>query len=104
GGGLLTSEYLARLLEKDYAGEDRGAVADRMERARSERSSDDFYMPAGSKGPTDRMGGAEERAPEPIRTPPEAREQAVDSAPAPPLTAPSGAPVELPEGAEAPDD
>jgi Tfp pilus assembly protein PilF len=64
-----TAEYLARLLQEDYAGDDVGAVTRDLERESSEKSSEQFYLPAGSSGPRDQMGGAEEQAPEPVRTP-----------------------------------
>src|SRR5690606_31462181 len=92
-------------LEKDYAGEDRGVIADRVERERSEKKANDIYLPAGSKGPSDRMGGAADRAPEPIRTPPESREQARrPKREEAPLTAPEGAPIDAPEPEEEADD
>lgn len=74
-GGLhvdVTAEYLARLLRKDYAGADEGAIVKEIDRPDAQRSSDDrrhFYMPAGSEGPITKMGGAAETAPVPVRTP-----------------------------------
>ncbi len=70
GGGIVAAEYLARLLREDYAGEDEGVIEDRFERPDAERKVDkkDFFMPAGNEGPITKMGGAEEVAPEPVRS------------------------------------
>jgi hypothetical protein len=73
GGGSYTAEYLARLLRKDYEGEDRGVIEDRIERPDAERvtENDDgrhFYMPAGAAGPATKMGGAAEKTLRPVRT------------------------------------
>ncbi len=65
----VTAEYLARLLNEDYAGDERGVLVNEIERPDAEKRTEQFYMPAGSKGPVDTMGGAEEKGPEPIRTP-----------------------------------
>lgn len=64
----INAEYLARLLREDYDGAEDGVVA------MDEVSFDDdevhaVYLPAGGKGPITDMGGAEDIAPEPIRTP-----------------------------------
>lgn len=66
---IYTAEYLARLLERDYEGEDVGAITDEWERSDHEAERDDYYLPAGSLGPTDQMEGAEEVSVEPERTP-----------------------------------
>lgn len=67
----VTAEYLARLLNEDYAGEDRGDLVDLkdMDRPDAEKKNNQHYMPAGNKGPVDKMGGADDTAPTPIRTP-----------------------------------
>ncbi|MFT6377391.1 MAG: tetratricopeptide (TPR) repeat protein [bacterium] len=62
------AEYLERLLQEDYAGEDQGVISDKIEREDSERSSDNSYLPAGQDGETAEMGGAEDVGEE-IRTP-----------------------------------
>lgn len=77
GGGdemAFTAEYIARLLQEDYAGDEVGAIAKEIERPEAEKSQNDpnkYYLPAGNEGPTDHMGGAEQKAPEPVRTPEE---------------------------------
>lgn len=84
GGGsvMITAEYLARLLREDYAGDQTGVIEreiDRPDASRKSERENQFYLPAGSKGPITKMGGAEETAPEPIRTPPEPEELPVPS-------------------------
>ena len=73
-----TAEYLARLLTKDYAGDDQGVVSREVERPESERKivqDNQTYLPAGAAGPKDTMGGAErvtvvpKRDPEPAKAP-----------------------------------
>ena len=71
--GAYTAEYLARLLEEDYAGADDGVVKP-QERETGEKPNESFYLPAGSKGPVEDMGGAantgdEVRAPIPDEEP-----------------------------------
>lgn len=70
--GLFSAEYLARLLRKDYEGDRKGVVEDRIERPDAERVADDdrdhYYMPAGSIGPATNMGGAAEKTLRPVRT------------------------------------
>jgi tetratricopeptide (TPR) repeat protein len=70
GGHPMSAEYLARLLRNDLEGEDQGVIAEQVERPRAEKKveNNDLYMPAGGKGPVTRMGGAEETAPNPVRT------------------------------------
>lgn len=63
-----TAEYLARLLEEDYAGSEDGALA-LQERPDADRSSDHVYLPSGDRGPTDAMGGSEEVALEVVKAP-----------------------------------
>jgi tetratricopeptide (TPR) repeat protein len=82
-----TAEYLARLLTRDYAGDDQGVVAREIERPEAERKiekDNQTYLPAGAQGPKDTMGGAErvtvvpKRDPEPAKAPkvePEAEEE-----------------------------
>ena len=65
----VTAEYLARLLNEDFAGEEDGALTKSIDRPDAEKKSRNIYMPAGNKGPVDRMGGADDTAPTPIRTP-----------------------------------
>jgi tetratricopeptide (TPR) repeat protein len=72
-GSNYSAEYLARLLRKDYAGEEQGVIEDKIDRPEAERDAqnDDgrhFYMPAGSAGPATKMGGASERSLRPVRT------------------------------------
>ena len=96
-----SAEYLARLLREDLDGEDQGVIEhlDRIERPDAERETEDFYMPAGNEGPITDMGGAEETAPEPIRTDeedqvPVPREQVEEQMP---LFAENGTPIQAPE-------
>lgn len=49
-------EYIARLLEGDYAGEDEG-IPERSDRPEHEEEAPSFYMPAGNDGPLDALGG-----------------------------------------------
>jgi len=65
----VTAEYLARLLNEDFAGDESGVVTREIDRPAAEKKSKQIYMPAGSRGPVDRMGGAEDTAPTPIRVP-----------------------------------
>lgn len=105
-GVTVTAEYLARLLKEDYAGDEQGVMERELERPDAERKvdtrdkPDQFYIPAGSEGPITNMGGAEDRAPEPVRTRPEDDEFEVpvrrEEATAP-LFAEQGTPIELPE-------
>jgi tetratricopeptide (TPR) repeat protein len=64
-----TAEYLERLLKKDYAGDDEGAITRDLERDAAEKKAKEIYIPAGADGPDDDKGGAEDQAPEPVRTP-----------------------------------
>ncbi|NCG17951.1 MAG: tetratricopeptide repeat protein [Rhodobacterales bacterium] len=66
---FFTAEYLARLLKEDYAGDDEGVISRDFDREDIGKDSKAIYMPAGHDGPTDKMGGAEETAPDPVRTP-----------------------------------
>ncbi|MCB9678482.1 MAG: tetratricopeptide repeat protein [Alphaproteobacteria bacterium] len=68
-GSDWTAEYLARLLKKDYAGEDEGYIErlERPEDGRQEKRS--IYLPAGNEGPVTKLGGAEEVAPDAVRAP-----------------------------------
>jgi tetratricopeptide (TPR) repeat protein len=82
GGSLVTAEYLARLLEEDYAGEENGGI-EPQEHEQSEKKADDndFYMPAGDEGPVTKMGGAEEVSAEPVRGTEEKHAAAPEAAP-----------------------
>ncbi len=109
GMGNVSAEYLARLLREDYAGEDDGSI-EKEKRDTSEKPNDSFYMPAGADGPVTAMGGAEDVAPEPIRTPapedlPAPEEASRQDEPLLPLVLDNGqgTPIQLPEGAEASD-
>ncbi|MBT3219165.1 MAG: tetratricopeptide repeat protein [Proteobacteria bacterium] len=68
------SDYLARLLRRDYKGADDGAL--KLHKTNIEKQEQSFYLPAGNEGPITDMGGAENTAPEPVRTPPTEEEQA----------------------------
>ena len=81
GSGLSdfpVAEYLERLLQEDYAGEDRGIISD-SEHEDAEREREDYYLPAGQDGDVAQMGGAEDVGPDEIRTP-EAPEEAIAEA------------------------
>lgn len=77
-GSPQLAEYLERLLQEDYAGEDQGVISEQMDREEADRSSDNSYLPAGQDGETPQMGGAEDVGEE-IRTP-EVEEVAVAEA------------------------
>ena len=62
-------ELIARLLQKEFNGEDVGTVA-HVQRPRHVRPSKSFYLPAGSKGPLSRAGGGETQADTAQRTAP----------------------------------
>lgn len=49
-------ELIARLLEEDYAGAEEG-LPERPQRPEHDEEAPSFYMPAGSEGPRDRLGG-----------------------------------------------
>jgi len=70
---VFTAEYLARLLQEDYAGEDEGVISRQLDRPEGERTErpEHYYMPAGGEGPITEMGGAADVAPEPVRGDPE---------------------------------
>ncbi len=93
----VTAEYLARLLEEDYAGQEQARLQ-AQEREQHDRKSDSIYIPAGDRGPITEMGGAEDSAPEPVRTPEEEEQvaKAVEPEPAP-LAAPEGIGTEIEE-------
>jgi len=95
-GGVYTAEYLARLLREDYAGSDQGTI-ERGDRETGDRENDSFYLPAGAEGPITQMGGAEETAPEEVRTPQSAEEDE-DASPEPvaPLVADEGVGTPVP--------
>jgi tetratricopeptide (TPR) repeat protein len=102
GADGINAEYLARLLREDYEGSDNGVIE--MEIEEKERSYEFIYMPAGADGPKDNMEGAEEVAPEPIRTPetePAAAPPKVDSNELPELTIDDGTPIPEREELEA---
>lgn len=65
-GGGINAEYLARLLRRDYDGEDDGAIVQLPPKEGKKITSG--YMPAGAKGPITEKGGAAETAREPVRT------------------------------------
>jgi tetratricopeptide (TPR) repeat protein len=67
-GGVISAEYLARLLRNDLEGEQQGIIEDRIDRPKSDREAQDVFMPAGSRGPATKMGGAEDVAAKPVRT------------------------------------
>lgn len=77
GPGIdVTAEYLARLLREDYAGDEENApLVTELDRPDAERETKSIYMPAGNDGPIEDMGGAEEQAPDPIRTPEEQQQE-----------------------------
>jgi len=64
------AEYLERILDEDFAGEEMGVLAEGdRQHGDGQRDDNDIYIPAGDKGPTDRMGGAEETSLRAQRTP-----------------------------------
>ena len=73
-GTLFTAEYIARLLKNDLDGGDRGLIEtiDKIDRPDADRLIDEddshVFLPAGDDGPKDKMGGAEDVAPEPVRS------------------------------------
>jgi hypothetical protein len=62
-------ELIARLLKQEFGGGEQGPVA-RVQPSEFERTAPTFYLPAGSNGPMDKMGGGEVAGPEPKRAPP----------------------------------
>ncbi|MBM4366400.1 MAG: tetratricopeptide repeat protein [Deltaproteobacteria bacterium] len=52
-------EYLARLLNEDYAGAEEGAWARHEDRAPSETKVESYYLQPGSKGKVDEAGGGQ---------------------------------------------
>lgn len=96
--GIVTAEYLARLLREDFDGEDVGAVVKEIDRPDPVKVAERDYLPAGDRGPIDKMGGAEEVTPDPVRTPdeePSIPEKGVE-AQEPLIAEEVGAEVELP--------
>lgn len=60
GGGAFpepTPEYLTRLLNEDYAGEDQGVVAKRLPTPGADTKIESYYLQPGSAGPKDKPGG-----------------------------------------------
>lgn len=73
GSAGFTAEYLARLLRKDYEGEQQGVIENEVDRPDAERTAanDDgqhYFMPAGAPGLATKMGGAAETSLRPVRT------------------------------------
>jgi Tfp pilus assembly protein PilF len=62
-------ELIARLLKQEFGGGEHGPVA-RVQRTEFKRTAPTFYLPAGSNGPMDKVGGGEVAGPQPNRTPP----------------------------------
>ncbi len=75
---VVTAEYLARLLQEDYEGEEQGAIDLDMKRESFERKAPQIYLPAGADGPRDEMGGAADVTPEPVRSPKESEEPPIE--------------------------
>jgi len=67
-GSGFNAEYLARLLREDYEGADDGVILP-TDISFDEPQHHSAYLPAGGEGPITEMGGAEEVADEPERTP-----------------------------------
>lgn len=106
-GGGWDAEYLVRLLNEDYAGEDQ-AVVQRDVQDPGKRDNKSVWLPAGAKGPTKELGGAAEVAVEPVRVP-ETEEVPTsppepEDVPEPELVAPKdvGTPIERVEPEEEP--
>lgn len=104
--GLLGAEelgMLTRLLQQDVDGEDRGVITVPPPRPLHEQTLPQRYMPAGDQGPLDQEGGANQVAPEPVRTPPGGRSRKA----ARPTEIDAGQAVDvgtpIPERTEAPD-
>lgn len=102
------AEYLERILKDDLDGEDVGTIAmgDRQhgDKPISER---EIYMPAGDKGPPDKMGGAENTDMRPVRTPPVPKEpvpQVKKRSRQELLASENGTPVDLPDLSPEPDE
>jgi tetratricopeptide (TPR) repeat protein len=69
-GSGVDAEYLARLLRKDYAGEDDGVIEPEDRDQKGEKKTERGpWIPAGNNGPITKMGGAEEVAPDAVRAP-----------------------------------
>lgn len=106
--GIQSAEYLARLLRNDVDGADEGVVEDRIERPEATREvpEKDLFMPAGSKGPVTKMGGAEDVAPEPVRTivTDEPIPVTAKSSDTVTLDVPNATPIERPPGQDDPQD
>lgn len=62
------AEYLERLIQQDFAGEEEGVLVQEFDREEADRSSDNSYLPAGQDGEVADMGGADDVGEE-IRTP-----------------------------------
>ncbi|MCB9778107.1 MAG: tetratricopeptide repeat protein [Alphaproteobacteria bacterium] len=65
----MSPELIARLLERDLEGEQRGIEA-QADRPEHDRTSKGVYLPAGNDGTLARANGGENQGPEVIRTPP----------------------------------
>jgi hypothetical protein len=74
-----TPELIARLLMQELSGAEQGVVA-RSERPEFQRKAPSFYLPAGSQGPMERAGGGAVAGGEPIRTPPNTKNQELSNA------------------------
>ena len=71
----VSPELIARLLDDDLEGADRGYLAERQERPDADKSHEQVFLPAGQEGPTHQLGGARDTAPEARRLQPEDDEQ-----------------------------
>ncbi len=71
----VSPELIARLLDDDLEGADRGYLAERRERPQAEKAHEQVFLPAGRVGPLDALGGAEQTAPETRRLPEVAEQQ-----------------------------
>lgn len=62
GGGMEPSpEYIARLLDERYDGEDQGVLAERAPRPQAGEAIESFYLQPGHDGPRTQMGGGKNR-------------------------------------------
>lgn len=99
GGWEPSPEYIARLLEGQYDGEEQGVLAQRAARPRTGEGIESFYLQPGHDGPRDRIGGGKNVG-DTVRDGEADGEEARREAAAPPAPAPGGEEQEPP--AEAP--
>jgi thioredoxin-like negative regulator of GroEL len=91
--GGIEAEVLQRLLREEFEGAERGVLFEDMDRPDIDLVARQVYIPAGQKGPLDRMGGAAEVRATPVRSPEQSARAGTDRPAVAPMDGPPVAPV-----------